>query len=175
MKRMYSSKLAGLLLVALTAAPAVVQAARPCSVASVAGEWVFATAVGRQAFPDTPEGDITAIGTMNTDAEGNLSGVFQFTIEDLASLPDVPYSGSITVGEDCRGTVTFVTGTGSARTDSIVVVSPNEFLGMSQDPANLWTYQARRISRTAGSEVLSEKVDAIMRRLGMVPEAFEKD
>ena len=47
---------------------------------------------------------------------------------------------------DCTGTVSFATSVGSVRTDSIVVVNRREILGMSQDPANLWTYQVRRIA-----------------------------
>jgi len=31
------------------------------------------------------------------------------------------------------------------RSDSIAVLSRTEILGMSQDSANLWTYQVRRI------------------------------
>lgn len=36
------------------------------------------------------------------------------------------------------------------RTDSIAVLSENELWAMSQDPSNLWTTRARRISRTPG-------------------------
>lgn len=167
------NRLAGLLVIGCLAVPALARAERPCSVQDLAGEWMFATAVGRQAFPDTPEGDITALGTMNLSASGTLAGTFDVTVETVFNLTDVPYSGSFSVGEDCRGTLSFVTGQGSSRTDSIVVVGPNEFLGMSQDTNNLWTYQARRISRTAGDDVLAKKVDALMRRLGLVPEALE--
>lgn len=37
-------------------------------------------------------------------------------------------------------------GSGTARTDSIAVVERDLFWGMSQDPNNLWTYRAKKIS-----------------------------
>jgi hypothetical protein len=61
-------------------------------------------------------------------------------------LPSVGYSGSVTVDPDCTGTLTFVTTAGTARTDSIVVPSERELWSMSQDPGNLWTVRARKIS-----------------------------
>jgi len=120
-----------------------------CSTEALAGKWIFATGVGRQMLgePFPPDQDITAIGTWNVDRHGNLEGVFDVTVENFAHLADVSYSGSVTVNDDCRGTVEFVTSAGSARTDSITVVSPWEILGMSRDPANLWTYEVRRLPR----------------------------
>jgi len=119
-----------------------------CSTKSVSGKWVFATGIGRQMLgePFPPNKDITAIGTMNIAKDGSLSGVFDATVQDTFFLPGIPYSGSVVVNADCTGTLTFVTGAGTMRTDSIVVVSKKEMLGMSQDPLNLWTYQVRRIS-----------------------------
>ncbi len=120
----------------------------PCSTRSIAGRWVFATNVGRQMFGDPfpPGKDVTAIGTMNIDRYGTLSGKFDVTVQDFISLLDVTYSGSVTVNPDCTGTLIFVTSTGTERTDSIVVVDRREMLGMSRDPLNLWNYQVRRIS-----------------------------
>ena len=120
----------------------------PCSTKAIAGSWVFATGVGRQMLGDPfpPGKDITAIGTMNIDRFGNISGKFDVTVQDFASIPDVTYSGAVTVNPDCTGTLIFVTSVGTERTDSIVVVDRREMLAMSRDPANLWTYQVRRIS-----------------------------
>jgi len=112
---------------------------RPCSVKYIAGTWMFATEVGQQAFIPDQEGDITAIGTMNIDGEGNVSGVFDNAVAGFAAGADIPYSGSVTVGPDCRGTLTFVTGSGFMRTDSIAVLNQSEIWAMSQDPGNLWT------------------------------------
>ncbi len=118
-----------------------------CSTRAIAGHWVFATNVGRQSVGDPfPPGDITAIGTMNIDRHGNLSGKFDVTFQDFTFVPDITYSGSVTVNPDCTGTLNFVTSVGTERTDSIVVVNRREMLAMSQDPMNLWNYQLRRIS-----------------------------
>jgi hypothetical protein len=116
---------------------------RSCSIRSLAGRWVFATEVGQ--FPAFG-GDITAIGTMNIDREGNVSGEFDATVASRAFLANIAYSGSVTVEEDCTGTLTFETSAGTVRTDSIAVVAQNEMWGMSQDPGNLWTYRVRRLS-----------------------------
>lgn len=119
-----------------------------CSGKHMAGRWVFATSIGQQMLgvPFPPGKDITAIGTMNIERDGSLSGKFDVTVAEAFFQPDVTYAGSIIVNPDCTGTITFMTSAGSARTDSIVVVDRSEMLGMSQDPDNLWTYQVRRIS-----------------------------
>ncbi len=126
----------------------------PCSNRAIAGKWVFATGIGRQMLgaPFPADKDITAIGTMNIAADGSLTGTFDATVQDTFFLPDLTYSGSVVINDDCTGTITFVTSAGSARTDSVVVVSPKEMLAMSQDPLNLWTYQVRRISGAPGRD-----------------------
>jgi hypothetical protein len=123
-----------------------------CSIKAVVGKWIFATGVGHQMLgPPFPDGkNITAIGTLNIDRHGNLSGQFDATVQDFTFLPAIAYNGAITVNKDCTGTVTFITSVGTMRTDSIAVISRDEMLGMSQDPANLWTYQVRRISSRTG-------------------------
>ena len=52
-----------------------------CSIQTIADEWLFATGVGEIAATpaDDPTG-ITAIGTMNIDKLGNVSGKFDFTV-----------------------------------------------------------------------------------------------
>ena len=118
---------------------------RTCSTRMLAGKWLFATSVGRQAF--SPGGDIMALGTMNINKAGELKGVFDVTIENDVFLPGIGYSGSVTVNRDCTGTLQFVTDLGTARTDSILVLNRKEVRAMSQDPGNLWTYEMRKISR----------------------------
>lgn len=66
---------------------------------------------------------------MNINRTGELKGAFNVTFEGAAFVPGV----------------SFVTGVGTARSDSIVVLNRYEFWGMSEDPSNLWTYQARRL------------------------------
>jgi hypothetical protein len=125
-------------------------APRGCSLRDVAGKWLFATSIGRQMLPNfPPDKDITALGTMNVNRDGSMSGTFDVTVQDSFFIPGIRYEGSVVINPDCTGTVTFVTEVGSARTDSIAVVGRNEMLGMSQDPLNLWSYQVRRIGKYA--------------------------
>ncbi len=116
-----------------------------CSIKKLAGNWVFATGIGQQNLPFPPsDGDITAIGTMNIYRDGSLEGRFDVTVFNDLPGQDIPYWGSIVVNSDCTGTLQFTTPL-SSRTDSIVIVSRKEILGMSRDPLNLWTYQVRKI------------------------------
>lgn len=121
------------------------EAAQPCTVESLSGNWLFATGVGHFPGPEPFSGDITALGTMNIDRDGQLEGVFDATVSEVALLPGTTYTGNVTVNEDCTGTLVFETSAGSVRTDSIAIINDDEFWGMSQDPGNLWTYQARRV------------------------------
>ncbi|MDH3432072.1 MAG: hypothetical protein OEM60_05955 [Gammaproteobacteria bacterium] len=141
----YTLTLGAIVLLTLFGRPAV--ADDSCSVRAIAGNWLFATSIGRQMLggPFPPDKDITAIGTMNIAHDGTLSGTFDVTVEDFAFLPGVTYTGSVTVNPDCTGTLSFATSADSVRTDSIAVVSRREMLGMSQDFLNLWTYQIRRV------------------------------
>jgi hypothetical protein len=137
--------LGAIVLLALFGRPVV--ADDSCSIRAIAGNWLFATSIGRQMLgaPFPPDKDITAIGTMNIAHDGTLSGTFDVTVEDFAFIPGVIYTGSVTVNSDCTGILSFATSVGSVRTDSIAVVSRREMLGMSQDFLNLWTYQIRRV------------------------------
>lgn len=116
-----------------------------CSTKNLAGRWLFFTEVGQQSLGLGGDGDITALGTMNIDKEGNVFGTFDVTVADLFSAPDVGYDGTVTVNPDCTGTLEFTTDFGAMRTDRIAVLDRDEFRGMSLDPLNLWTYWARRI------------------------------
>jgi len=119
----------------------------PCSTRAMAGHWVYASSIGQTvADPSLPAIFISSLGTINIDKNGNISGTFDFNGLGLFFIPDITATGSITVKPDCRGTLYFLSSTGSERTDSIVVVSRNEMLGMSQDPQSVFTYQVRRIS-----------------------------
>lgn len=82
---------------------------------------------------------------MKIDRYGNVEGEFDATVQDAFLLPSVPYSGTLVLDRGCIGTLTFVTGQGTVRVDTVAVLSRREMRGMSQDPANLWTYDVRRI------------------------------
>ena len=123
-------------------------AGRGCSIKDITGRWLFATSIGRQMLPGfPPEKDMTALGTMVIKPDGSLRGRFDVTVEDTFFMAGIRYEGSVVINQYCTGTLTFVTEVGSVRTDSIALVDDGEFLGMSQDPFNLWTYQARRVRR----------------------------
>lgn len=124
-----------------------------CSVRQLAGSWIFATDIGRQALgaPFPPDKDVTAIGTMNIKRDGTLDGAFDLTVQDFGFIPAITYVGEVILNPDCTGTVSFETSVGSMRVDSIAVLSRREILAMSQDPANLWTYQIRRIATNLAS------------------------
>ena len=123
--------------------PAGAEEGRECSVEHIAGSWLFATQVGHLAAASS---DITALGTMNIDREGNVTGEFDVTVAEVAFGPGNTYWGSVAVNPDCTGTLTFETDRPSERTDSIAILSDNEMWGMSQDKNNLWNYDIRRIS-----------------------------
>lgn len=123
--------------------PALANAHDGCSLKSLAGKWMFATDVGRQNL--FPGGDITAIGTFKLDRRGNVEGTFDATVEEFKFLDDVGFSGTLVVNSNCTGTLEFVTGQGTARTDTIIVLSPWRIRGMSQDINNLWTYEMERL------------------------------
>lgn len=113
-----------------------------CSARMLAGRWMFATDVGQQTF--FPGGDITAIGTFRVDRFGKLKGTFDATVAGWMHLPGLTFTGAFTVNPDCTGTLSFVTGNGRARTDTIVILG-DRIRGMSQDIQFLWTYEARRM------------------------------
>ena len=114
---------------------------RGCSTRTIAGSWLFASDIGEVAGV----GHMTAIGTLNVDREGNISGKFDVTLGQIAFLSDT-YSGSIKVNPDCTAVGTFTTSDGSGRTDSMVILD-GEIWGMSQDPSTLLTFRAKRISK----------------------------
>lgn len=103
---------------------------------------MFATDVGKQVF--FPGGDITAIGIFRVDRSGKLKGVFDATVAAYLFLPCVTFEGSLVINPDCTGTLSFVTASGSARTDTIIVLG-DTIRGMSQDTTFLWTYEAKRM------------------------------
>lgn len=114
-----------------------------CNLRSLTGKWMFATDVGHQNL--FPGGDITAIGTFTLDKRGNAKGTFDATVEEFQFFPDVPFEGALVVNSDCTGTFDFVTGAGTARVDSIIVLSPWRIRAMSRDINSLWTYEMERL------------------------------
>ena len=103
--------------------------------------------------------DITALGTMNFDKSGNLSGKFDVSILGAAFFSDNTYNGLVTVNPDCTGTLSFIASLGpptNQRTDSIVISgNGSKIWGMvdfitdltndEQEVRVSWTYTAKRI------------------------------
>lgn len=115
-----------------------------CSIRELAGRWAFGTDVGHETL--TFGSDITALGTFELSRDGEVSGVFDVTVDNNVFVPDVTFEGRMTIDRDCRGALTFVTAQGSSRTDSIIAIDDDFLWGMSRDPQNLWTYRMRRLS-----------------------------
>jgi hypothetical protein len=126
----------------------------PCTVGMVEGTWVFATGIGQLSnqppIPEPARGkQITAIGTIHIDGQGNISGAYDNTIADVGSFLNNTFVGTVVVNADCTGTLSFTDSRGASRTDSIVVLTrrdQSELWGMSRDHLLVWTYTARRIS-----------------------------
>ena len=142
MKTTMKTTITALTLALLFGTQAFASESQDCSARMLAGRWMFATDVGEQTF--FPGGDITAIGTFRVDRNGNLTGVFDATVAGWMHLPGVTFTGAFTVNPDCTGSLSFVTGNGRARTDSIVILG-DRIRGMSRDIQFLWTYEARRM------------------------------
>jgi hypothetical protein len=111
----------------------------------MSGRWAFATDLGTLVLPGDVVTQITAVGVFTVDNYGNMEGVFDATIGGVTFVPDVTWWGTMEVAPDCRGTGSFTTSLGDSRTDSFVLVSRSEALGMTRDPSNPWTYTMRRL------------------------------
>lgn len=116
-----------------------------CSTKAMSGRWAFATDLGTVVLSGDIVTQITAVGVFTVDQSGNMEGVFDATIGGVTFFPDVTWWGTLEVSSDCRGTGNFTTSLGDSRTDSFVLVSRWEALGMTQDPSNPWTYTMRRL------------------------------
>ena len=123
-----------------------------CSTKSMAGRWAFHTDIGHLVQPDGSVFPATAVGIFTVDKEGNFEGVFDVTIQGVAYISDIGWWGTMQVGPDCRGTSSFETVSGSTRTDSFVLVSQSEALGMTQSPTEPWTYTMRKLPGLGGEK-----------------------
>lgn len=95
---------------------------------------------------------MTALGTLNFDIHGNMSGKYDFNVAGFPGNWSGTQAGKVTVNPNCTGIMTFTwndsTGEGT-RLDSLAIArSGREILGMVADGSAVWTYKAERINET---------------------------
>lgn len=113
-----------------------------CSIATIAGKWMFATDIGN--FPGDVHG--TALGTLNIGRDGRWGGTFDYNGND-GFFPGLTYEGSVTVNPDCTGIAKFHSSDGADVVQSIVIVrGGQEIWGAFQNPMVIWAFKAKRIS-----------------------------
>jgi hypothetical protein len=120
--------------------------AHRCSVATIAGEWVFTTDVLY-----TQEGavDGIALGTTNIGLDGSYGGTYDWAGTSGLSLGN-NYIGTVTVNPDCTGTVSFhAVGDTYEVVQSIVIVGVGqEIWGDFENPADdVGVWRANRITQ----------------------------
>ncbi len=116
---------------------------RPCSIATIAGAWVFATDIAD--FGGTVH--MSALGTYNIALDGAVSGTFDRNLPNRADQ-GLTYTGTVTVNPDCTGIVEFTDSTGTTVVQHIVIGRDgNEIWGMffGQPLGLIWTYKAMRV------------------------------
>jgi hypothetical protein len=117
-----------------------------CSVATVAGSWVFKTD-GLY----LPSGELAGnvLGVVRIHADGTLHGKYDFQ-GPSGFFPAIEIEGTVIVNPDCTGTLSFhqVDTDDSDSTQSIAIGSGGkEILGMFQDPTgDIGTYRAIRMN-----------------------------
>ena len=118
--------------------------AHPCSIATIAGEWVFTTDL---LYTQDGTLDGIALGTANYHMDGTLDGVYDW--EGTSGFyPGTPYAGTLSVNPDCTGTISFHdVGDTYIVVQSIVIArSGQEIWGMFQNPADdVGTFKLKRV------------------------------
>jgi len=119
--------------------------AHPCSIATIAGEWVFVTDV---LYTQAGTVDGVAIGTVNIGMNGSYGGTFNWAGTGGAALGN-NYIGTVTVNPDCTGTVSFhAVGDTYEVVQSIVIARDGqEIWGDFQNPVDdVGVWRAERIT-----------------------------
>lgn len=117
----------------------------PCSIATIAGAWVFTTEV---LFTQAGTVDGIAIGTINISMDGSYGGTYDWAGTSGAALGN-DYIGTVTVNPDCTGTVSFHdVGTTYEVVQSMVIARDGqEIWGDFQNPADdVGVWHAKRIT-----------------------------
>ena len=118
--------------------------AHPCSIATIAGEWVFITDVLYTAAGTV---DGIAIGTINIGMDGSYGGTYDWSGTGGAALGN-NYIGTVTVNPDCTGTVSFhdVGDTYEVVQSIVIARDGQEIWGYFQNPADdVGIWRAKRV------------------------------
>jgi hypothetical protein len=118
--------------------------AHPCSIATIAGAWVFTT--NNLYLPDgTLDGN--ALGTANYHMDGTLDGTYGW--EGTGGFyPGTRYAGNLSVNPDCTGTLSFhdVGDTYTVVQSIVIARNGQEIWGMFQNPSDdVGTFKLTRI------------------------------
>jgi len=116
-----------------------------CSIATIAGAWVFTT---NNLYQQNGMLDGNALGTQNISNDGTLNGKYDW--EGTSGFyPGNRYVGTVTVNPDCTGTIS----QHDVESDVIVLQSiaiarsGQEIWGMFEDPTmDVGTFRMQRIS-----------------------------
>jgi hypothetical protein len=120
--------------------------AHPCSIATIAGEWVFTTDV---LYTQDGTVDGVALGTINIGIDGSYGGTYDWAGTSGFSLGN-KYIGTVTVNPDCTGTVSFHdVGDTYIVVQSIVIADGGqEIWGDFQNPADdVGIWRAKRVTQ----------------------------
>jgi hypothetical protein len=117
----------------------------PCSIATIAGKWVFTTDL---MYTNQPVLDGTALGTMNVGINGTIDGTYDW--EGPAGFaPATNYIGTVTVDPDCRGTFSWHDAGSTVMVVQSIVIAEGgrEYWGIFQDPTiAVGTFRGKRIT-----------------------------
>jgi hypothetical protein len=118
--------------------------AHSCSIATIAGEWVFITDV---LYTQAGTVDGIAIGTINIGMDGSYGGTYDWSGTGGAALGN-NYIGTVTVNPDCTGTISFhdVGDTYEVVQSIVIARDGQEIWGDFQNPADdVGVWRAKRI------------------------------
>jgi hypothetical protein len=133
-----------LLVIALTASPAVTARERECTNSTIKGDYAFT--IHGQIL--TPGGPLLVNGIAKTtfDGDGGLTQVSAVAINGHIPLIWSPSTGSYTVNSDCTGTMTLIsTGQPTLHLAILVSQSGNHIHTVVTDPGFAATSDAERV------------------------------
>jgi hypothetical protein len=119
--------------------------AHPCSIATIAGKWVFITDV---LYTQAGTVDGIAMGTISIGMDGSYVGTYDWSGTGGAFLGN-DYIGTVTVNPDCTGTVSFhdVGSTYEVVQSIVIARDGQEIWGDFQNPADdVGIWRAKRIT-----------------------------